>query len=246
MKRAYVYRNIFEDDGKLMAFGDNMETFKTEVSSIFKLPKENIKLYTKNCCEINDLRLIRDDEKIYLSLEKKGDHKTCDNIEKSLENLTVQEKRQSLIVSEWITLNVGGKHFTTSHSTLQAKEPMSMLARMFADDNNGYLMNPSARDSSGAYLIDRSPEYFAPILNYLRHGDVVLDKNVNPKGVLAEAVFYGMFFLCIFYLPSISEKTYNQICCLSPLVSYYTIKIRIGLGQHYFLLLSLSLLYNFK
>lgn len=31
--------------------------------------------------------------------------------------------------TEWVTLNVGGKYFTTSRSTLTTKEPMSMLAR---------------------------------------------------------------------------------------------------------------------
>lgn len=29
----------------------------------------------------------------------------------------------------WVTLNVGGKYFTTSRSTLVSKEPNSMLAR---------------------------------------------------------------------------------------------------------------------
>lgn len=33
--------------------------------------------------------------------------------------------------SEWITLNVGGKYFTTTRDTLTKKEPMSMLARYF-------------------------------------------------------------------------------------------------------------------
>jgi K+ channel tetramerisation domain. len=36
----------------------------------------------------------------------------------------------SKLNSEWVTLNVGGKYFTTSRSTLMTKEPMSMLARL--------------------------------------------------------------------------------------------------------------------
>lgn len=32
-------------------------------------------------------------------------------------------------LQEWVKLNVGGKYFTTSRSTLVSKEPTSMLAR---------------------------------------------------------------------------------------------------------------------
>nr|CAD7585857.1 unnamed protein product [Timema genevievae] len=94
--------------------------------------------------------------------------------------------------SEWVTLNVGGKYFTTSRSTLLTKEPMSMLARMFAEGEGGYLMAPSNMDRNGAYLIDRSPTYFEPILNYLRNGQLIFDTNVNPEGVLEEARFFGI------------------------------------------------------
>ena len=50
----------------------------------------------------------------------------------------------------------------------------------------------SARDESGAYLIDRSPDYFAPLLNYLRHGKLILNEGVNPTGVFEEAKFFGL------------------------------------------------------
>lgn len=40
----------------------------------------------------------------------------------------------------------------------------------------------SSVDETGAYLIDRSPHYFEPIINYLRHGRIVLDKGMSAEG----------------------------------------------------------------
>ena len=40
------------------------------------------------------------------------------------------------------------------------------------------------RDKHGAYLIDRSPEYFEPILNYLRHGQLIINEGINIRGKL--------------------------------------------------------------
>ncbi|XP_004922072.1 BTB/POZ domain-containing protein KCTD9 isoform X2 [Bombyx mandarina] len=185
MKRAFVYLSHKKQNGKVLVVEDTLEAFKLEISNVFEIGGD-FRLFTENGCEIVDVRVIRDDEKLYVNC---GDSKSCDTIESSLAKLSLNRCSE---VSDWITLNVGGRYFTTSRSTLQSKEPLSMLARMFADDNNMYLMNPSATDSRGAYLIDRSPEYFEPILNYLRHGEVIIDKYVNPRGVLEEAVFYGI------------------------------------------------------
>lgn len=197
MNRVYVYKDKSEENGKLMVLENTLEEFKSKISGLFDIVEENITIYSSNDCEINDLRVIRDDEKVYISLGVIKKNDDCVNIENSIKNISLHEdvgNAKSKTVSDWITLNVGGKHFTTSRSTLSAKESLSMLARMFADDNNRYLMNPSVTDETGAYLIDRSPEYFEPILNYLRHGNVVLDNHVNPKGVLEEALFYGKYF----------------------------------------------------
>lgn len=40
----------------------------------------------------------------------------------------------------------------------------------------------SATDSTGAFLIDRSPEYFEPLLNFLRHNKLILNEGINPQG----------------------------------------------------------------
>lgn len=132
------------------------------------------KVFTKDGGEIDDVRYVRDDDLLYFS---KGE---------------AFLRPGSSLSSDWVTLNVGGKYFTTSKSTLLAKEPNSMLARMFAENETGYCFTPSNVDSRGAFLIDRSPTYFEPVLNYLRNGSLVLDGNVNPEGVLEEARFFGI------------------------------------------------------
>ena len=67
------------------------------------------------------------------------------------------------------------------------KEPSSMLAKMF----NGE-MRPGEMDNDGAYLIDRSPIYFHPILNYFRTGKIIIDPSISVEGVLEEARYYGI------------------------------------------------------
>lgn len=113
-----------------------------------------------------------------------------------MQELTSTKKFPS---SKWIKLNVGGKIYTTTLSTIVNKEPDSMLARMFSQDG---AMCPSDIDEHGAYLIDRSPQYFEPIINYLRHGRLIYDTNCNIEGILEEAKFFGVYSL----IPQLEEQ----------------------------------------
>ena len=41
-------------------------------------------------------------------------------------------------------------------------------------------------------MLDRTPKYFEPILNYLRTKELVIDPNVSMDGVLGEARYFGI------------------------------------------------------
>ncbi|XP_055459062.1 BTB/POZ domain-containing protein KCTD17 isoform X2 [Psammomys obesus] len=66
-----------------------------------------------------------------------------------------------------------------------------------------------AEDETGAYLIDRDPTYFGPILNFLRHGKLVLDKDMAEEGVLEEAEFYNIGPLIRIIKDRMEEKDYT-------------------------------------
>ncbi|XP_053722288.1 BTB/POZ domain-containing protein KCTD5 isoform X1 [Synchiropus splendidus] len=103
--------------------------------------------------------------------------------------------------SKWIRLNVGGTYFLTTRQTL-CQHPKSFLYRLSQ-------ANPeldSDKDETGAYLIDRDPTYFGPVLNYLRHGKLVLNRDLAEEGVLEEAEFYNITSLIKLIKDKIRER----------------------------------------
>lgn len=88
---------------------------------------------------------------------------------------------------EWVKLNIGGMVFATTKTTL-CKDKNSFLHRLCQDDPD----LPSLKDENGAYLVDRDPRYFSPILNFLRHGKLILEPNLTIEGLLEEAEFYNI------------------------------------------------------
>uniref|UniRef100_A0A8C5FIR6 BTB domain-containing protein n=1 Tax=Gadus morhua TaxID=8049 RepID=A0A8C5FIR6_GADMO len=103
--------------------------------------------------------------------------------------------------SKWIRLNVGGTCFLTTRQTL-CRDPKSFLYRLSQADPE----LDSDKDDTGAYLIDRDPTYFGPVLNYLRHGKLVLNRDLAEEGVLEEAEFYNIPSLIKLLKDSIRER----------------------------------------
>lgn len=50
-----------------------------------------------------------------------------------------------------------------------------MLSRIVSDDWG------TLKDPSGSYLIDRPPEYFAPVLHYLRSGSLGMQRKSEKE-----------------------------------------------------------------
>ena len=101
---------------------------------------------------------------------------------KTIDKKKYMKMRPSSIVS----LNVGGTQFSTNMQTLM-KCPDSMLAMMCNTDV------PVAKDSNGAYFIDRDPEMFRFILAYLRSGYLrKLPQNYNLDDLAVEADYFGL------------------------------------------------------
>ncbi|XP_048255924.1 BTB/POZ domain-containing protein KCTD7-like isoform X1 [Haliotis rufescens] len=85
--------------------------------------------------------------------------------------------------SQVVDLNVGGRHLTTSLSTL-TKYPDSMLATMFSG------RHPVAKDKDGRYFIDVDGDVFVHILNFLRFGKMPPPERASQVNEYAE--YFGL------------------------------------------------------
>ncbi|CAP36761.1 Protein CBG19646 [Caenorhabditis briggsae] len=101
-----------------------------------------------------------------------------------------------------VKLNIGGKVFQTTESTLKRFDGFfkTLLETSV----------PITRDKNDNYFIDRSSQHFEIILNYMRDGDVVLpDSDKSILEIQKEAQYYmlmGLVEICEKKIPKKVEK----------------------------------------
>lgn len=179
--RIKLFRNCKSTPGTVISIPDSYENLLKIASSYFN--EEITEIYLMDGSLITSINLIRDNDTVYAANKEKFHHNQGYPKEQHCHCPCLKGKTGS----DWLTLNVGGKRFTTTRNTLARFED-TMLSKMFSKKDNWR----SAVDDSGAYLIDRSPEYFEPILNFLRNGKLVINEGINLRGVLEEARFFGI------------------------------------------------------
>ncbi|XP_060551282.1 BTB/POZ domain-containing protein KCTD9-like [Ruditapes philippinarum] len=189
MKRVVIFKNGRFVDGKVISVthSSSMEDVLSDASK--KLGFVGKKIYTPQGGLIDEVSLLRDDDVVYVSGGEAFKAPPC-NHSCPADPHSAPCKVSQCSSGEWVTLNVGGTLFSTTRSTLTQQHPDSMLSAMFSNSPEESWC--SSVDETGAYLIDRSARYFEPILNYLRHGQLILDKHISAEGVLEEAKFFGL------------------------------------------------------
>ncbi|XP_009795117.2 BTB/POZ domain-containing protein At4g30940-like [Nicotiana sylvestris] len=86
-----------------------------------------------------------------------------------------------------VKLNVGGRIFETTATTLASAGRNSFFGAMF-DEN----WNLHSNATTNEYFIDRDPDYFAVILNLLRTGELYIPPKIDKKFLYREALYYGL------------------------------------------------------
>lgn len=208
-RRIKVYLDKNQENGKLIAVPDtdSFELLMTKVCAKFST-HVNV-LYTEDNLEVDDTDVMRDNEKLFIH--------PCDLDSNAPDSKKVTDSMKNEI-SDVIKLNVGGRVFCTTRGTLVGLEKDSVLSKMFSEPSKW----TNKTDDDGCVLIDRTPQYFVPLLNYLRHGKLILDSGVNPQGVLEEAEYFG--------LPKVAEEAKKLIenkqktCYVEPLTRSLIIK----------------------
>jgi hypothetical protein len=90
------------------------------------------------------------------------------------------------MVEEIVHLNVGGRFFVTTLTTL-GSEPGSALSRMFTRPDE-----LPAIDTGGRFIIDSSPDLFGPVLDWCRYKSLIASSDCDLGGLATVADYFGL------------------------------------------------------
>ena len=204
MKRVYVTCKVFDSNivknkvkRKIFILDEMIHDLKDLIKMIAQTFEDNRinSLFHKNGFEIENINEIDANDCLYAEyVEKKEDS------------------------DEWINLNVGGRMFQTTKSTLTMREPESYFTRILSNINECTIEH----DEKGLLIIkiNRSGRYFEVIIDYLRHGKLILDVNLTLEGVLEEAIFYSLKNLIDMIKKEITKRQISTIKVGSKLSRY--------------------------
>lgn len=131
---------------------------------------------------------------VSLKIEEKIDNNVNLNIKdkKNLGNLEIIYSKSSnsnnFTDSEIINLNIGGMLYETTKTTLLSNNKSFFVPLIKGDFG-------SLKDANGALFIDRNGKAFGPILEYLRHGTLIIPNDISIEVVYIESNFYGIDLL---------------------------------------------------
>jgi hypothetical protein len=103
-----------------------------------------------------------------------------------------------------VKLNIGGTRFTTTRLTLL---PCSFFSAAF---EHASIMPVAILDEEGAFFLDRSPDLFKHILQFLRTGRLLGLSALQWQEILEEAEFYGLLTLRSYYTQTRREQLLQQ------------------------------------
>eukprot|EP01119_Soliformovum_irregulare_P000533 TRINITY_DN10373_c0_g1_i2.p1 TRINITY_DN10373_c0_g1~~TRINITY_DN10373_c0_g1_i2.p1 ORF type:complete len:182 (+),score=26.11 TRINITY_DN10373_c0_g1_i2:57-548(+) len=114
----------------------------------------------------------------------------------------------TLFDDQIVRLNIGGKKFITSKTTLVSKGE-----NFFSGLLGGVIRSTKIE---GYYFIDRDGKYFKAILEFLRTGHLEIPDGISELALLREMQFYGIDLSHQTSFLSGNLITYHLICRYTP------------------------------